>query len=155
MREKGEGFLKRCVYAGAFFPGIIVYILYCTINYFTKYYFVFSLFKARVTLASIVSAYSFTAMGFLGAIVAIALAVPDTYKLKKFKSEGLFDVYLLIIKCAFVCLLFSFLSSLLLLSSSPLVRYILTIMLVFVVNSMFLIAVSILILLCLLKRDRE
>ena len=78
-----------------------------------------SLYKARSGLSSIIASYAFTMIGFLAAGIALLLNYASSPAFKKYKKHRYLDVFFVLYFYCIFTLAFTFLLSLLSLSSAP------------------------------------
>lgn len=132
-------------------PGPILYLAYSLIlkNWLE---ISLSLFQQKVNLSVIVATFSFTMLGFLAAVITIIFALSDKKTMVKYKKKKRLDVFFMIYHLAIVCLMVTFFTSIISLSSSAAV-WPMRISLMMVVNNFVQIILLTIIIINLAKRS--
>ena len=154
VKEYAEKLKKHCLFV-SFLPGIFAFLIYKMLACLPAGRFVFSLFSARETVSQILTTYSVTFLGFLLTVITIASSLPSNYRIRKYKKDGYFSVYVRILSASalhlFLCLLLSFL----LLSQTIHMKLILMLAMTSFVNSLCMVMLSFLITFNLLNNDEK
>lgn len=148
-REEVFKFIKKIVILISFIPGILAWGAYRLLKLLGDGA-VFSLFKSREVLAPLMATVSFTSLGFLLTITTLSLALPKNYETQQYK-ESYFLNYILALKLTTLNLVFVFVLSVLSLSNSSFVSFLMTFMLICMVNSIVGLLLTFYILFNLLK----
>ncbi|MGY2364426.1 hypothetical protein ACW9IO_17890 [Pseudomonas azotoformans] len=120
-------------------PGPLLLLTYKTITNYNPNYSL-SLFSQRSNIAVILATYAFTMLGFLAAVIAILLGFSQTRTFREYKRNQYLDIFFTIYFYCIITLVFTFLSSILSLSSSS-AEVFMRAALALAANSMVLVAI--------------
>ena len=144
--------LEKTILIGSLFPGFVFWGIYeCAYVKFGDTV-VFSLYQSKESLAQLVASYAFTFLGFLLTVTSISLSLPSSYRIKKYKADGYFNIFKKILAITAGYLVIDLVFSILALSNSEFSSAILKLMMVFFVNSLIMAVFSFKILLGLLTK---
>ena len=148
-------YIRRVLWFFTLIPGIVMLLFYKIILTIpTLSCLSFSLIKAKDILSPIIASYAITSLGFIGAVVAFSVTLPQNYKVKRYKGMGQFNNYLLMVKIDIVYLIIDLVLSILLLANSQYAHYILNAMMVFFVDTLLISFLSVYILINLMKKEK-
>jgi hypothetical protein len=146
--------LKKYIPLISIIPGFFAVFIYEVLYIFIGDNSVFSLFQKRDTVAQLTAGYAFTFLGFLLTIATVSVSLPNSYRIKRYKADGYFDIFIRILFVTAICLVIDLLLAILLLSNSEYKPFILKAMMAFFINSLVLSLFSFYIIFNLLtKRD--
>lgn len=153
-REERVNFVKRWLKWASIAPGLFLLFIYkAATGIPCLSWLSFSLIRGKNVIAPIIAGYAITSLGFILAIVAFSVTLPDGYKVRRYKGWGYYDVYLQMVKIDIICLGFTLLLSILLLSTFKYPKYILYATMVLFVDTLIMNSLAIYILINLMKRE--
>ena len=85
-------------------PGPIIFLIY---DQFISYYpeYALALLPERKSLSTIIAGFSFTMLGFMGAIVTILFTFNNSETIKSFSRVGYMDIFFRIYYLTIICLI--------------------------------------------------
>ena len=149
--------LDRLIYLISFLPGLFLLFLYRAGIHFNLYPNYLSLieYSKLQSLATAIASYAVTSMGFIVAVAALGVALPQTKKVHMYFGYGFFDIYIKLVKIDVFYLFINLILSIYILISQCGFQVILPLILILFINSLVINFISIIILLNLLHHGNN